>query len=97
MKNSIAAKALKFAHQIKGFFSSWSDAVTMGWKIAKLFLGYPVKITFAKSCGEVRESVAIAMGSVQTFKKGFVRFLEQKGETTQWRSFRFERVILWEI
>lgn len=87
------SKVLKIAHQIKQFFASWSNAVSAAWKIVKLFLGYPVKLTFAKDTGEVREAQAIALGATSTLDKGYFRFVEQIEGGTQWRSCRLERMI----
>lgn len=88
------SKALKIAHQIRHNFANWSNALTAAWKIAKLFLGRPVELTFAKSDGEVREAKAIALGSIETLQKGYFRFVEMIEGETQWRSCRLERMIL---
>lgn len=94
MSNSIASKALSIAHQIRNQFQTWSEAVTAAWKIAKLFLGRSVNLTFAKSTGEVREAKAVAVGGLNTLSKGFFRFVEMLADgTTQWRSCRLERMI----
>lgn len=87
-------KALSLAHSIKLFFTSWSDAVTAAWKIVKMQAGIATPVTFAKSEGEVREATVIAIGSLSTLDKGFVRFVENTDNGgTQWRSFRLDRMI----
>ena len=90
----LKSQVFKTAHQIKGFFASWSEALKAAWIVTKLFFGRPVNFAFAKKDGELREAAGIAIGSVKTFEKGYVRFLEtlQNG-FTQWRSFRFERLV----
>lgn len=90
------SNALKIAHQLRRFFSNWSQAVKAGWILAKLNLGYSQEIKFAKKeTGELREAKAIAVSSLSsTVQKGFVRFLEQVEGRTQWRSFRVENLIL---
>lgn len=89
----LASKALTIAHQIKDQFTNWSEAVTAAWKLAKLFLGRAVTITFAKSSGEVREAKAVAIGSLKTLENGFFRFVEMVEGGTQWRSCRLQRMI----
>ena len=95
MKN-LKSNALRLAHQIKAYFSSWSQAVKAGWILAKLNLGYAVNIQFAKKdTAEVRKASAIALGGLSSIAKGFVRFLEQvDSDRTQWRSFRISNLIL---
>ena len=96
MKKSIKSNALSIAHKVKEYFTNWSDAVRASWKIAKLFAGFTVDIAFAKSTGELREATCIAMGSIETLKKGYFRFIEQVGEKTQWRSCKLERMVFLE-
>lgn len=93
--NTLPAKAMRLAHQIKDLFSSFSQALKAAWQIAKLAAGFSINITFAKDTGEVRNAHAIACGGLSTIEKGFVRFVEQLEEgRTQWRSFRIERLIV---
>lgn len=87
------SKVFKIAHQIKENFTTWSDALKAAWKIAKLFLGFPVRLTFVKSTGEVREANAIAMTTISTLEKGYFKFVEEIQGGTQWRSCRLERMI----
>ena len=93
-KSSIFSKVNKVAHQVRQYFASWGEALKAGWMITKLFLGRAVNLTFVKGSGEVREARAIAIGSLETLKNGFFRFVEQLGEGTQWRSCKLERIIL---
>lgn len=94
MKN-LRSKVMTIAHQIKGQFKSWSKALKAAWKIAKMYFGQRIIIEFAKSSGEVRTAEVLAIGSLSTIKKGFVRFVEETAHgTTQWRSFRIEKLIL---
>lgn len=88
------SKVFKTAHQIKQYFTTWSEALKAAWAVVKLFFGRPINLTFAKSCGEVREAKAVKVYSLDTIKKGFIRFVEalESGET-QFRSFRLERLI----
>lgn len=89
------SKVFKIAHQIKSFFSSFSEALKAAWKIGKLFFGISVNITFAKDTGEVREAKAVAVASLGTIEKGYIRFVEMlETGNTQWRSFRIERLIV---
>lgn len=85
---------MTIAHQIKSNFDSFADALRAAWKIAKLFFGKNVELTFAKNSGEVREAKAVALGSLETLTKGYFRFVEMlENENTQWRSCRLERMI----
>jgi hypothetical protein len=90
---SMKSQALKVAHKIKGFFDTWSDALKAAWRIAKLFLGYPVELKFVKETGEIREARAIALGAIGTISKGYFRFVEQVGQHTAWKSCRIERML----
>lgn len=95
MTISIYKRAMNIAHQIKQYFDKFGEALQAAWAIVKLFSGRKVELTFAKSTGEVREAKAIALGSLSTIEKGYFRFVELlEDETTQWRSCRFERMIL---
>lgn len=88
-------RVMSMAHKIKGRFQTFSESLKAAWIIVKLSLGYYVNLTFAKDTGEIRKAQGIAMGSLSTIEKGFVRFLELLDEDrTQWRSFRIERLIL---
>lgn len=94
MKN-LKSKVFTIAHQIKAQFKNFSQALKAAWKIAKMHFGKNVTIEFAKNSGEVRTASVLAIGSLETLKKGFVRFVEMKADNTnQWRSFRLERLIL---
>lgn len=99
MTNSnIHSNAFKFAHAVKDFIKNWSKALRCGWLLAKLFMGSKVELTFNKvdkKTGEVteRKAVAVAAGSMKTIEKGFVRFVEEIKNGTQWRSFRFENLV----
>lgn len=92
---NLNSKALKIAHKIKAQFDNWSDALKAAWRIIKIQAGRPTHITFVKSSGEVRTAKAIALGSIETISRGFVKFVEAlEGGSAQWRSFRLERLIL---
>jgi len=101
MKKSISnlhSNAFKFAYQVKEYFASWGDALRTGWILAKLFLGRKVELTFNKvdkKTGEVtkRKAVAVAIGSIKTIQRGFIKFVEEVKNGTQWRSFRFENLV----
>ena len=94
MKN-LKSKVFTIAHQIKSTFDSFSDALKAAWKIAKISFGIPTKIKFTKQNKEERTANALNIGSIETIKKGFVRFLEMKLDgTTQWRSFTISSLIL---
>lgn len=94
MKNSIYSRAFQIAHQVKSFFNSFSEALKVGWMLAKLFLGRAVTFSFAKkNTAEVRTANAIALGSLETIKKGYFRFVETIESGTQWRSAKIERLI----
>ena len=81
-------QAMNIAHAIKSQFTSFRAALKAAWQIIKSGL-----ITFAKETGEVRTA------KIETFTtidrtKGFARFVEIiDGDKTQFRSFRFERLI----
>lgn len=87
------SKVFKLAHQIKSSFSTFSQALKAAWKIIKMQMGYLETVMFAKSTGEVRKAEVIAIGSLTTIEKGFVRFIEIIEGKSQWRSFRIERMI----
>jgi hypothetical protein len=56
-------------------------------------LGYPTEISFAKSTGEIRTAKVVAIGSLSTIERGFIRFVEIVEGISQWRSFRIEKMI----
>lgn len=88
-------QVMTIAHQIKGLFNSFAEALKAAWIIVKLNMGFSVRIAFAKDTGEIREALAIATGSLSTIEKGYIRFVEQVSEgRTQWRSFKIGRIIL---
>lgn len=87
------SKVFRLAHSIKSNFENWSQALTAAWKIVKASLGYQVKVTFAKSTGELREANIIALGTLSTLEKGFCRFVEMVDGKSQWRSFRLDRMV----
>lgn len=85
----------QIAHIIKSVFQSFSEALKAAWKIAKMNFGRTVTIKFVKSNGEVRTATAKGTGNLETIKKGFVRFIELLSDgSTQYRSFRIEKLIL---
>ncbi len=89
-------KALKMAHRIQksGFTASFSESMKKGWILAKISLGIPTMISFAKTeTGEVREAKAIQLGSIGTIQDGYVRFIEDDNGTAQWRSFKIENLM----
>lgn len=92
-------RVIQLASEIREHVNSWSEALKASWKITRMFFGMKVSFVFEKVdkvTGEMieRPATAIAIGSLKTIKKGFVRFLEEVGDRTQWRSFRIERLIL---
>lgn len=94
MKMYNRSKIFTLAHQIKRQFDTFSSALKAAWRIIKMKMGESISITFAKSTGELRTAQAVAVGSLSTIEKGFVRFVEQVSEDkTQWRSFRLERLV----
>ncbi len=87
---------MTIAHKIKRLFTTFSDALKAAWMIVKLYLGKATKITFAKDTGELRTAKAIAIGTLSTIEKGYLRFIEMIGEgQTQWRSFRIGRLVFY--
>ena len=87
------SKVFKLAHSIKHFFNSFANALKAAWRIVKMQAGIKTNISFAKEDGEVREAEVIAISSLSTLEKGFVRFVEIVDGVSQWRSFRLERMI----
>jgi len=83
----------KIAHQIKGNFATWSDALKAAWKLIKIATGYEVAITYAKATGELREAIAQGIGKLDTLVKGFFRYQEIIEGEMQWRSCRLERMV----
>lgn len=88
------SKVFIIAHQVKQYFTNFSDALKAAWRIVKLFLGYPIHLTFAKETGEIREADALAIGGLSTLESGFFRFVEAIDGRTQWRSCRLDRMVL---
>jgi hypothetical protein len=81
---------MSFAHALKNAFSyTLSTALKLAWKIIK-----SGSIAFVKETGEMRTA------NVKTFfnfdlKKGFVKFIEKLDDgAEQFRSMRFERIVL---
>ena len=103
MKKSISknhSSAFKFAWLVISFFGGcFSKALKTGWILAKLRNGQKVTIYFDKvnkKTGEVtpRRAIAVILGSTKTIEDGYVKFVEQlPNGKTQYRSFRFERLI----
>ena len=91
---TVVRKAVMFiARGIKKFVTSWSKALKLAWKIVKTQFGIESQITFVKGNGTLRSATMTGIGSLEaTIEKGFVRFTEIKNGSTQWRSFRFDRV-----
>lgn len=92
------AKSLK--EILKPIYGStwWKQGLEAAWKITKMFFGMKVSFVFNKvdkKTGEVTERPAtgVAMGSIKTIKDGYVKFLEQVGDRTQWRSFKIENLL----
>ena len=94
-KENLRSKALKIAHKLQETISDWGNCQRIGWKLAKLQIGQSLDIEFVKATGELRKAKAIAVGSLSTIQKGFVRFVEYVSETqTKWRSFKLNRLVL---
>ncbi len=91
----LTSQALKLAHEIYNQFKTWRDALRAAWKIILIKAGRATEVTFTKeSTGELRTAKAIAISSLKTIEKGFVRFVEQVSEgRTQWRSFKLKNLI----
>lgn len=91
----IQSIALKLAHQIKSYFNSWKETVTVAWHIVKLFFGRITTLKFAKvSTGEVRVSKDPKI-SLKSLKNGCIKFTElNEVGVMQYRSFRVETLIL---
>lgn len=89
------SQVMTLAHQIKASFDNFSQALKAAWRIIKLKMGIRTKITFVKKTGEIREAVAIALGSLSTIEKGYVKFVELlEGGNSQWRSFRIQTLLV---
>ena len=90
----IHKKVMNLAHAIKVWFTDFGKALTAAWRLIKLQMGIPVQLKFAKAGGEVREANAVAISTLSTIDKGFIRFVEMLDTgRTQWRSLRLERMI----
>jgi hypothetical protein len=90
------SKVLRTAWAIKksGYAESLSIALKKAWIICKLSFGLKQTIAFAKvETGELRTAKAIQVGSLETIKDGFVRFLEDVDGLAQWKSFRIANLI----
>lgn len=88
------SQVFKIAHQIKSFCSNWSDALRKAWFIVKTQINEAC-FEFAKKDGEVRQATGKTFKASETAKKGYVRFIERLQDgSTQFRSFRIERLIL---
>lgn len=96
MKNYQLHKTVfQVAHIIKSAFETFGEALKAAWKIAKMNFGRTVTVKFVKSNGEIRTATAKGTGNLETIKKGFVRFIELLNDgSTQYRSFRIEKLIL---
>ena len=88
------SKVFTLAHQIKNLFVTFSDALKAAWRIIKIKMEIPVEIAFRKKdSDEVREAKAVGLGSLQTVEKGYLRFIEETEQGTQWRAFRIANLI----
>lgn len=84
--------AFKLAHSLYQYlrtqFTSFSVALKAAWKIIK-----DGTITFVKESGEIR-TATIEKITMLDKAKGFAKFIEKTEDGTQYRSFRFERVVV---
>ena len=88
------SQVFTIAHQIRKYFSNFSQALKAAWRIVKIYAGRPTLIQFAKSSSELRKAKAIAAGSLKTITKGYVRFVELvENGLTQWRSFKIANLV----
>ena len=82
-------QAMNIAHAIKSQFSTFKAALKAAWKIILSGL-----VTFAKETGELRTAKIETFTTIER-TKGYARFVEIKDDgSTQFRSFRFERLVI---
>lgn len=75
-------------------FTNIKDALRAAWKIMKIAAGIPTKIRYTKvETGEVRDAVALQVGSLSTIESGYIRYMEEINNVFQWRSFRINTII----
>lgn len=96
-KSNQKTKVFKTAWTIlkSGVVKSFSEALSKAWTICKISFGISTSITFAKAeTGEMRTAHAIQIGSFDTIKDGYVRFVELAEGKGQWKSFKVANLII---
>ena len=84
-----AVQAMRLAHAIKSYTTSFHAALIAAWKIVKEGV-----VTFVKETGEIRTATIKAFTLIER-SKGFARFKEMNSDgVEQFRSLRFERIIV---
>ena len=78
-----------------GLAESWSIALKKAWTICKISFGTPTTIQFAKAeTGELRTANAIQIGSFESIKDGYLRFVEMADGKANWKSFRIANLLI---
>ena len=94
ISNKVRSQVFSVAHSIKSNFNSFSEALKASWRIIKMNCNWSVEFTFLKKNGELRRAIGTATGKLETIKKGYVRFREQKEDGSEtWKSFRVANLI----
>jgi len=78
-----------------GLADTLSIALKKAWIICKVSFGIPTTINFAKAeTGELRTANAIQIGSFETIKDGYIKFVESVDGKALWKSFRIANLII---
>ena len=91
---NVRSKVFQIAHSTRNEYDNWSQALKGAWKIIKMHSGRPTMVEFTKDNGEKRAAEVVAIGSLKTLEKGFLRYVEETTNGTQWRTFRLDRLHL---
>lgn len=84
-----AVQAMRLAHAIKSYTTSFHAALIAAWKIVKEGV-----VTFVKETGEIRTACIKSFTTIER-GKGFAKFIEINSDgIEQFRSLRFERLIV---
>lgn len=96
-RKAIAKKVFTTAWQLfkLGFFQSFRASLMAAYRIVRIHIGKPTKISYAKAdTGEIRDALALKTGSLDTIEKGFIRYVEQIGDLFEWRSFKIANLVI---
>ncbi|MFK7951107.1 MAG: hypothetical protein AB8G11_26235 [Saprospiraceae bacterium] len=91
---NVRSKVFQIAHSTRNEYDNWSHALKAAWKITKMQSGHTTMVEFTKDNGEKRTAEVLAVGSLKTLEKGFLRYVEETTNGTQWRTFRLDRLNL---